>query len=171
MIYSPQEDSTFLASFVAQYACGSVLDVGTGSGIQAATAAKNTDVTTVTAVDSNPEAIAHVTKTYPGIRSLESDMFSAVQKEQFDTIICNPPYLPGGEEPDLSGGPEGYEWSIRFLQEAKEHLRDDGTILFLFSNHTNKERIDQEVKKHYRYEQLGELALFFERLYVYRLWR
>ncbi|MBI2659492.1 hypothetical protein HYX05_05335, partial [Candidatus Woesearchaeota archaeon] len=34
-VYEPREDSTMLERYVREYAKGKVLDVGTGSGIQA----------------------------------------------------------------------------------------------------------------------------------------
>ena len=46
-MYEPREDSEFLAGFVKEYARGSVLDMGTGSGIQAKTAKENENVTEV----------------------------------------------------------------------------------------------------------------------------
>ena len=50
-IYEPKDDSTLLERYVRQYAKGSVLDMGTGSGIQAITAAHNSNVTLVLATD------------------------------------------------------------------------------------------------------------------------
>ena len=49
--YEPREDSTSLEAYVRQYAKGSVLDMGTGSGIQAITAAHNSNVSSVLATD------------------------------------------------------------------------------------------------------------------------
>ena len=40
-IYQPAEDSYLINQFVKQYAIGRVLDMGTGSGIQALTAIKS----------------------------------------------------------------------------------------------------------------------------------
>ena len=44
MIYEPAEDSHLLAEAVKKFAHGRVLDMGTGSGIQAITAAKSRKV-------------------------------------------------------------------------------------------------------------------------------
>ena len=41
-VYDPKEDSTLLEHYVRQYAKGSVLDIGTGSGIQAISATQST---------------------------------------------------------------------------------------------------------------------------------
>ena len=55
-IYEPAEDSYLLQKYVKELAIGRVLDMGTGSGIQAITALKNLQVRLVLAVDINPEA-------------------------------------------------------------------------------------------------------------------
>lgn len=182
-VYEPREDSELLAKQVGIHAKGRVLDVGTGSGIQAFTALGNTEVTSVLAVDVNPGAVAAVEeriKALPAgkqkhIHVKQSDMFSALKGEVFDTIICNPPYLPDEEkdhDPALYGGPSGYEWSIKFLRESQHHLAPKGQIIFLFSSLTNRDRIDLELKRlEYLHEELSMLADFFERLYVYRIWR
>jgi release factor glutamine methyltransferase len=183
-VYEPREDSDLLARYVRLLARGRVLDMGTGSGVQAFIAAENSKVKEITAVDINPLAIVHVARRIetlkemdPRIRSmvvLQSDMFDVLDGQRFDTIICNPPYLPDEEkdtDPALYGGPQGYEFAVKFLAEAKEYLAPGGQILFLFSSLTNRDRIDMELKRlGYLHEELAQLAEFFERLYVYRIW-
>ena len=66
MIYEPAEDSFLLQKYVKKYAKGKVLDMGTGSGIQAE-AAKD-----VLAVDVNPECVEYVKK--KGIRAIVSNL-------------------------------------------------------------------------------------------------
>ena len=56
-IYTPLEDSELLKKYVEKYASGVVLDMGTGTGIQAVAAAKRMDVRRVVAVDINKEAV------------------------------------------------------------------------------------------------------------------
>lgn len=183
-VYLPREDSELLQRSVREHARGRVLDMGTGSGVQAFTALERPDVTEVVAVDVNPLAVGYVRerieRELPAekrqrITVLQGDMFSAIPHERFDTIICNPPYLPQEDEdgdPALYGGQQGYEWSVTFLEHAQHHLNPGGQILFLFSSLTNRERIDLELKRlHYAHEELGVLAMFFERLYVYRIWQ
>jgi release factor glutamine methyltransferase len=183
-IYPPREDSEFLAKYVAEHARGRTLDLGTGSGIQAITAAKNDQVTEVVAADKNPAAVRELQNKIHAsqdmhlkkISVIETDFFSNLQQEKFDTILCNPPYLPDDpriQDIALDGGPQGHEWSMTFLEQAKHHLTPNGNILFLFSNLTNKELVDRSLKQMgYAYEPLGELFVgMFEHLYVYRIWR
>jgi len=60
MIYEPREDSFLLQKYVAQYARGSVLDMGSGSGIQAETALQKTK--DVVAADIDDDVIVHLKK-------------------------------------------------------------------------------------------------------------
>ncbi len=183
-LYKPQEDSELLKRAVVEHSFGEVLDMGTGSGILAFAAAAKPEVTSVLAVDIDEESLASIrqalAKQAPAIREkvtvARSDLFSAVPPgHSFDTIICNPPYLPqepNDEHQALYGGRHGYEFLLRFLDEARTRLRPQGQILLLFSSLTNKERVDQELRRlGYHAEELLMEAHFFEQLYVYRLWR
>lgn len=174
-LYEPQEDSHLLEQYVLKLATGSVLDMGSGSGLLANTASKKPDVTSVLAVDIDQESIDHMTQklqTSKKITIKHSDLFSKID-EKFDTIIFNPPYLP--QDPDdshqaLYGGVQGYELIEKFLEQAKNYLTTNGVILLLFSSLTNKERIIQIMKQqNYYFEELGMQAHFFEQLYVYKL--
>ena len=143
-IYPPREDSYLLQKNIKKYAKGKVLEIGTGSGILAITAAKK--ARTVLAVDINPEAIKHCTTTHKikNIKFKESNIFSNI-KWRFDTIIFNPPYLPNDnkiKDIALDGGKKGYELTERFLIQAANYLNEKGVILLLFSSLTNKDKID-----------------------------
>jgi len=179
MIYEPNEDSFMLREFVLQLARGKVLDMGTGSGIQAIAALEKTE--DVFATDINEEAVEHCKK--KGINAFQSDLFENI-KEKFDMIIFNPPYLP--EERDymgmkftekdfnyvndiaLVGGKEGWETIDRFLKDCKNYLNSDGKILLSFSSMSGD--VEKIMKKYdYKFEKLGEKRIFFEVLYVYLL--
>ncbi|MEK6891745.1 MAG: 50S ribosomal protein L11 methyltransferase, partial [Nanoarchaeota archaeon] len=60
--YDPQEDSILLEKWVRQYAKGKVLDIGTGSGIQAIAAALNPGVKSVLAADIQKRVIDYCRK-------------------------------------------------------------------------------------------------------------
>ncbi len=167
MIYEPAEDSWLLAKFVKMLVQGKVLDMGTGSGVQALAALENTK--DVLAVDVNPEAVALVKE--KSVNAIQSDLFAKVDG-QFDWIVFNPPYLPADErEPEDSrlattGGEKGDEVLRRFLHEAKGYLKSDGKILVLVSSLTGK---PEDLFADYTYTLLGEEKLFMETLAVYQL--
>ena len=80
-VYEPREDSFLLQRIVKRLAKGFVLDMGTGSGIQALTAAKKKNVKKVLAVDINPKAIAYCKKNsqHKKITYCASDLFSKIR--------------------------------------------------------------------------------------------
>ncbi len=176
-IYEPQEDSYLLNKFVNHYASGRVLDLGTGSGIQALTVLTNPLVKEVLAVDINETAVKALQKEVnekkiKKIKVLKSDLFENV-KGQFNLIIFNPPYLPqdpGITDTALYGGKKGWEISERFFKEVANYLTPEGIILFLFSSLTNKSKIDQIIFHCLlQFKEIGRKKIAFEELYVYEI--
>ncbi len=177
-IYDPKEDSQLLAAAVEQYVHGRILDMGTGSGIQAITAAKKKEVKSVMAADVNGEALKTAAenavkegKTVAAkIKFAKSDLFSNI-KGRFDTIVFNPPYLPqdkGIADEAIYGGKKGYETLQRFISGSHNHLKDDGIILIVFSSRTNKQKVDEAIERNcLEFEELEQKHLFFETLYAY----
>lgn len=171
-VYKPAEDSLLLMRHVEERVGGSVLDMGTGSGIQAVAAASKDEVYRVVAVDIDPAAIEDarrraVDASVSGkIEFRVGDLFEGLGGERFDWIVFNPPYLPsegGADEASWSGGRTGSEVIARFLSEAAAHLKPGGTILLVYSSLTgvNLERW----RDSYCVEVLEELPFFFERLF------
>lgn len=173
MIYQPLEDSFLLEEQVKKFAKGSVLDMGTGSGIQAVAAAKKRNVKKVLAVDVQEEVIDYCKKNIKNkkIKLLQSDLFKKIKKQKFDTIIFNPPYLPA--EPKLmdltvEGGKKGFETAEKFLNKAGDYLKDDGIILLLISSLTNKQKVEEILTKNlFEFEIIAKKHIFFEELFVY----
>ncbi len=123
-VYEPMEDSFLLAGHVKKYSNGFVLDVGTGSGIQAIAASEKAKL--VIGVDISKDAIklARENAFKQNIKNIyffESNLFGLFEKIEakkhfkyvfleklkdkkihrflekrvlFDLIIFNPPYLP-----------------------------------------------------------------------------
>lgn len=172
-IYPPGEDSYLLQKSVRVHAFGRVLDIGTGSGVQAITASENQKVMEVVAVDINPEAIAELKKKIKNNKKIKtklSNLFSGLTGK-FDTLIFNPPYLPTDKDyPDLAldGGKHGWEISERFFSDVNQYLNPNGIILFLFSTLTNKNKIEELIAKNLlEFKELGKEKLAFEELFVY----
>lgn len=175
-VYEPREDSLLLEKYVKKLARGFVLDIGTGSGIQAKAAVERADF--VIGVDINQKALNFCNKNIKSdkINFLKSDLFSIFEKKRnkkFDTIIFNPPYLPEDKnykDIALDGGKKGYEVIERFLSEAKKFLAEDGLILLIFSSFTDKEKIDKLIKKNgFMSEELERVHISFEDIYCYKI--
>lgn len=167
-VYRPAEDSYLMARHVESLVSGNVLDMGTGSGIQAVTAAMKLEVNSVLAVDINPSAIRDAKNRSDNagvsgkISFLCSDLFDEV-KGRYDWIIFNSPYLPPEGEADEHAWAGGARLIERFLAEAREHLEHGGSILLIYSS------LSQPDLSGFEIELLEEIGLFFEKLYCVRL--
>jgi release factor glutamine methyltransferase len=145
-VFRPRPDSWMLARALAAegLASGSrVLDVCTGSGVLAITAAQCG--AHATAVDISRRAVlcAHLNARLNGvrIRALRGDLLSAVGDECFDAIVSNPPYLPGDPELPTSGpqrawegGHDGRALLDRLCAQAPRHLAPGGVLLVVHSS-------------------------------------
>lgn len=167
-VYRPAEDSYLLAKHVESLVSGNVLDMGTGSGIQAVTAAMKPEVESVLAVDINPEALKEAEKRADDagvsgkLSLLHSDLFDEV-KGRYDWIIFNSPYLPSEGEADEHAWVGGAELIERFLIEARDYLEPVGSILLIYSS------LSEPDLSGYKVELMEEIGLFFEKLYCIRL--
>jgi release factor glutamine methyltransferase len=192
-IYAPREDSFLLEKHVRELSRGLVLDMGTGSGIQARAAAEKASF--VIGVDINKSAVEYCKRnnTSSKIMYVQSDLFSFFQSNyvkmskysfkgiakaegqanRFDVIIFNAPYLPNDmdKDPALGGGKKGYETIERFLKQATSFLAENGIILLIFSSLTGKEKVDEIIiNNDFDFEELERVHVFFEDIYCYRIW-
>ena len=178
MIYSPEEDSYLLEEQVLKYSKGkSVLDIGSGSGIQAL-AALRSKAKSVLATDIDEDSLNHLkTLKQKNLKILKSNLFSKI-KSRFDLIVFNPPYLLTDAKEDkesakaTTGGKKGDEIILRFLKQAKSHINKGGKILLLVSSLTQRNRIEKILlSSKLKYTIISEKKLFFESLYVYKISR
>ncbi len=182
MVYEPQEDSFLLKEFVKRHAKGVVLDMGTGSGLQAREASHSKRTTKVFAVDIDREAVAYAKKyadhqRHKKITWLVGDLFSPFKEKKyrhyFDTIIFNPPYLPQDHKVRdiaLEGGKRGHEVIARFLSNVNNYLKPNGSILLVFSSLTPEVR--ELIQKNLLIgNELGKTHMFFEDIFVYLIKR
>lgn len=91
---------------------GSVLDLGTGSGAIAVAVAHARPDAQITAVDASAAALAvaegNADRHGARVRFLQSDWYAALDRESFDVIVSNPPYITAGD-PHLSQGDLRFE--------------------------------------------------------------
>ena len=115
MVYNPKEDSYLLSKAIKKNVKNiniKVLDMGSGSGIQAQTIIDlKIKPENIVLVDINKDAINILKKKFTKSKVIKSDLFSNI-KGKFDLIVFNPPYLPQhkhDKEKDTTGGKKGSE--------------------------------------------------------------
>ena len=173
-VYEPREDSYLLQKYVQKYSKGLVLDIGTGSGIQAITASKKADK--VIATDINKKALEFAKlsseiEKVNNIRFIKSDLFSKVPKNKFDLIVFNPPYLPTEkniEDPALFSAKRGTETTIKFLDKVTDYLKKDGKILLISSSLANQNKILESFRVNLLVASIiDQKHVFFEDIILY----
>ncbi len=120
-----------VANSIASRPYPQVLDLCCGSGIQSFYLAPRAE--RVVAIDRNPRALNYgrfgaAMNGHANIEFRESDCYSAVEGEQFDLIVCNPPYVmtPDRQAFYRDGGMGGDRFSERILRETPAYLSDGG---------------------------------------------
>ena len=114
-----------------------VLDMGTGSGIQALLAA--TVSTQVLGVDRDPVAVAaaRANARRNGLDTRASfqvsDLFAAAVGP-FDLVVFDPPFrwFPPRDQIDATMTDENYRTLTRFVHEVRDHLAPHGRLLLNF---------------------------------------
>jgi len=175
-VYNPSDDSYLLLKVVEVPPDGSLLEMGTGTGLVAVHAARLG--VKVTAVDISPHAIncarRNATRNNVRLEIVRSDLFDKIPGN-FDVIAFNPPYLPGAAtsttwiEKAWSGGDEGSEVTVRFLRDAWRHLNPGGRIYIILSSVGGLMSVLKAAKERYSAEMLIEQRMFFESIFAYKL--
>jgi len=160
-VYDPAEDSFLLLETLHIDSNDTVLELGTGCGLIALDCARKGSHTVCT--DINPFAVQltrrniernqHLLKGSLEIR--QGNLFSVLhEKELFDVIIFNPPYLPTKKQEKVGGwfdiatdgGPDGLRVTKRFIQDLKKHLLNNGRAYFIFSSLSNRLTLEHYLK-------------------------
>ena len=116
---------------------GSVLDMGTGSGVGAVFAAHEAE--RVIAIDINPHAVrcARINALLNGVDGTvevrEGDLFTPVAGERFDIVLFNPPYFRGVPRDPLDHAWRSLNVVERFAAELGKHLTPAGYALVVLS--------------------------------------
>ncbi|MCB4792118.1 MAG: methyltransferase [Elusimicrobia bacterium] len=156
---------------------GSVLDMGTGSGVGALIAARYSDKIHAVDIDSKAVACARENVENSGkmstVQVYQGDLFEPVEGFVYDAILFSPPYLAkipvSGAGRALYGG-NNLETIDRFFFGAKQHLAPCGVIYMLCSSEGQNDMILEFIKKHkYRFTLSAMRDIILERLFLYRI--
>lgn len=178
----------FTSGFIAEYLrqegmvakSERVLDIGTGSGLLAISAAL-AGARQVIAVDLNPAAVlaARLNVSLYGLAGkvtvVHGDLFDPVGGERFDLMVCNPPYLRG--EPASQGtlaymAGEDFGWLRRFSEGAADYLTPGGRCLLVLADSTELKTILKIFQNDgWRVRCLAARDVLVERLFVVALQR
>ncbi len=185
-VYEPAEDTFLTAEFVerAVESFGKdridIVDIGTGTGLLGLVAASKDNVNSVMLADVDKNAVELAEYNYVANKHallaecsfIYSDLFSNIVRH-FDLIIFNAPYLrhekntEGETSKQWDGGKEGIEISIRFLEQAKEHLNEGGCIVLVASSLSNLRMLEKKIKgMDMRIVDRGTAHAFFEDIVV-----
>jgi len=168
--------SRFMARHIDVSGDESVLDMGTGSGIQAITAAGT--AARVLAVDINPEAVryaarnAEVNGVSGRISFMESDLFSSIGDDRkFSVILFTPPYLQGSPECRFDHALFDCNNRLlrRFFEDAREFISPDGYVQMVYSSIADNESalaISREFG--WRHEVVAHEKTSMEEFFIYR---
>jgi ribosomal protein L3 glutamine methyltransferase len=131
---------------------GSILDLCCGSACIGIACAEAFPAANVDAADISADALAvaaiNVEKygLQDRLQLVQSDLFTGLGGKRYDLIICNPPYVDAEDmaglpdeyrhEPELAlaSGVDGLDFTRRLLQEAVDHLTQDGILIVEVGN-------------------------------------
>jgi ribosomal protein L3 glutamine methyltransferase len=129
-----------------------VLDLCTGNGSLAVLAAMAWPDVQVTAADLSTDAlqVARINiekhSLHHRVRTVQSDLFAALQGEVFDLILCNPPYvntqsmnaLPPEYRAEpvlaLAGGSDGMDLVRQIIAHSPAHMSRDAVLVLEIGN-------------------------------------
>jgi methylase of polypeptide subunit release factors len=124
---------------------GTLLDLGTGNGVQALHATRH--ARSVTATDVSARALALAAATFRlnelDVELVRGEWFAPVARRRFDQVVCNPPFVVGPARVDYTyrdSGLAGDDASALVVRQLPGFLNDDGVGHLLASwLHTSRE--------------------------------
>ena len=125
-----------LAALTPRREVGRVLDIGTGSGAQALLARGHAESVVATDVSERAAWLASVSAALSGVDGVEirvGDGLAPVEREVFDLIVCNPPFVisPDRDLVFRDGEARADGLSRDLVRGCVPHLEPDGTACIL----------------------------------------
>lgn len=176
-VYPPSEDTYLLLDSLDIRQEDSFLEIGCGTGFITINVARKTH--SVVCIDISLDAVKN---TFENLKRnnlserchiIQSDLLGALSPSvKFSLIVFNPPYLPEDQyvtELDHSfvGGETGIELTIRFINQAVEHLMEKGRIYVVVSNLANIDSIQRKmIDCGLDVALISEESMFFEKIQV-----
>jgi 16S rRNA G1207 methylase RsmC len=129
--------SITLSQLTPRNPVGSVLDLGTGCGVQSLSLSRQASRVVATDVNRRALEAAQLTFALSGVEVdlREGNLYEPVAGERFDLIVTNPPFVispPGDErltyrETDQSSD----DFIHQVIRQSADHLTDDGRLVVL----------------------------------------
>ncbi|MDE8034056.1 peptide chain release factor N(5)-glutamine methyltransferase [Actinobacillus equuli subsp. equuli] len=148
-----------------------ILDLGTGTGaIALALASELGDKAKIVGVDFKPEAVALAETNrqnlgFQNVTFLQSDWFSALENQQFDLIVSNPPYIDKQDEnlkygdvrfeplSALVAEEDGLSDLQKIIQNAPLYLYDNGALML--EHGWQQAQAVQQIFKQYQWDEIA----------------
>lgn len=169
LVYRPNATSYLLADVAVDLVVGveseaKILDLGTGSGIVALTAAAANRMVRATATDISGDACRLCSRLDrlqgTNLKVLDGDWFAPVAGERFDLIFSHPPAVPypdGGDwglPPAIrvatNGGVDGTRCISHLVDEAPSYLAVGGKLVLGLPHWASMARVMDLLGKRYR---------------------
>lgn len=151
-----------------------VLDIGTGSGICAISAARH--ASRVVAIDINAAAVrcarinAQLNHCESRIDVRHGDLFEPVADERFDLILFNPPFVIGEPRDDRDRAWRAIGVAERFAAGLERHLKPGGAALLLLSTYGDAAAfLEPLLERGHRISRFAQRGYVGERLTLYRV--
>jgi release factor glutamine methyltransferase len=178
-VFNPKRyyTSKFMAEHIHVTSAERVLDMGTGSGIQAVTAAAS--ALEVVCIDINPEAVHYAKKNIHAnglekkVSVIQGDLFTSLNpKSKFDVILFTPPYFEGTPttlfERALIDPDKGLVKS--FFSTAKDHLTHGGYVQMLYSSIAGYEHVLQIIRDlGWEHSLMAQSKTWTETFFIYKI--
>ena len=140
-------------------------------------------------IDINPIAVktakfnAKINNLATSVDFIQGDLFNSLKEEkklhEFDFILFNPPYL--ASEPETinasnrklidyawEGGENGYEVTLKFLQQIDPFLSDYGELFYISSSRVDQSKIQKKLENlQLKLVKKYEKRVFFEKIILY----